>query len=160
MRITPHLPDFSVVAWLRETDKFSALKSELLAAAEAEPYESTHYQGMVDFHWAAASLADAKRLAQALTSTARQPELVLLQIMSRIDGVGSLCIKDERRTKHLRHPCTFIRRICRRRWAHELRSQISRSLSAQPGTLTGFSRRQARGPSRRATNKVRARHQS
>jgi hypothetical protein len=100
MPTAPRLPDFSVVVWLRENDKFSALKSELLAAAETEPYESTHYQGMVDFHWAAASLADAKRLAQALTSATRHPELVLLQIMSRIDGVDSLCIKDERRTKH------------------------------------------------------------
>jgi hypothetical protein len=100
MRTAPRLPDFSVVVWLRETDKFSALKSELLAAVETEPYESTHYQGMVDFHWAVASLAEAKRLALALSSATRHPELVLLQIMSRIDGVDSLCIKDERRTKH------------------------------------------------------------
>jgi hypothetical protein len=45
------LPDFSVVVWLRKTDGFAALKGELLGAAVTEPYESTEYQGLVDFHW-------------------------------------------------------------------------------------------------------------
>jgi len=65
-----------------------------------EPYESTEYQGMVDFHWSAANLPEAKRLADALRGVARHPELVLLQIMSRVDGVDSVSIKDERRTRH------------------------------------------------------------
>jgi hypothetical protein len=50
MRSVPRLPDFSVVVWLRKTDRFAALKSEVLAATETAPYESTEYQGMVDFH--------------------------------------------------------------------------------------------------------------
>jgi hypothetical protein len=95
----PTVPDFSVVVWLRETDKFSVLESELLAAAEVEPYESTHYQGMVDFHWAASSLADAKRLAEGLRDVARHPEVVLLRVLS-VDGKDSISIKDECRTKH------------------------------------------------------------
>ena len=95
----PPVPDFSVVVWLRETDRFSVLKSELLAAVEVEPYESTRYQGMVDFHWAASSLAEAKRLAEGLRDVARHPEVVLLRVLS-IDGTGSIFIKDERRTKH------------------------------------------------------------
>ena len=98
-RVSP-LPDFSVVVWLRDTEKFSALKSELLTAAEVEPYESTHYQGMVDFHWAAGSLPEAKRLAESLKHVARHRDLVLLQIMSRVDGIDSISIKDERRIKH------------------------------------------------------------
>lgn len=100
MGSVPRLPDFSVVVWVRETDKFAALKSEVLAATETEPYESTHYQGMVDFHWNAATLPEAKRLAEGLKDAARHPELVLLRIMSRVDGVDSISIKDERRTKH------------------------------------------------------------
>ena len=100
MRRDSHLPDFSVVVWLRKTDKFSALRAELLEAAMTEPYESTEYQGMVDFHWSAANLPEAKRLADALRGVARHPELVLLQIMSRVDGVDSVSIKDERRTRH------------------------------------------------------------
>ena len=55
------LPDFSVVVWLRKTDGFAALKGELLGAAATEPYESTEYQGMVDFHWSAANLPEATR---------------------------------------------------------------------------------------------------
>jgi hypothetical protein len=94
------LPDFSVAVWLRKTEKFAALKSELLAAGGVEPYESTEYQGIVDFHWGATSLIEAKRLAEALKGAAQHPELVLLRIMSQIDGVDSISIKDERRTMH------------------------------------------------------------
>ena len=94
------LPDFSVVVWLRKTDEFATLKAELLGAAVAEPYESTEYQGMVDFHWSAANLPEAKRLADALRGVARHPELVLLRIMSRVDGMDSVSIKDERRPRH------------------------------------------------------------
>jgi hypothetical protein len=96
----PRLPDFSVVVWLRKTDKFAALKTEIMDAAVAEPYESTEYQGMVDFHWGVPNLADAERLAEALKAAARHPELVLLHIMSRVDGIDSISIKDERRTRH------------------------------------------------------------
>jgi hypothetical protein len=94
------LPDFSVVVWLRKTEKFPMLKAELLGAAIAEPYESTEYQGMVDFHWSAANFAEANRLAEALKATAQHPELVLLHVMSRVDGVESILIKDERQTRH------------------------------------------------------------
>jgi hypothetical protein len=100
MRRDSRLPDFSVVVWLRKTDKFSALRAEMLEAVMTEPYESTEYQGMVDFHWSAANLPEAKRLAEALKGAARHSELVLLHIMSRVDGVDSISIKDERRTKH------------------------------------------------------------
>jgi hypothetical protein len=72
----------------------------VLAAAEIEPYESTEYQGMVDFHWSAADLTDAKRLAEALKGAAQHQELVLLRITSLVDGVDSISIKDERRTNH------------------------------------------------------------
>jgi hypothetical protein len=36
----------------------------------------------------------------ALKGVALHPELVLLRIMSRVDGVDSVLIKDERHTKH------------------------------------------------------------
>jgi hypothetical protein len=94
------LPDFSVVVWLRKTDEFAALKAELLGAAATEPYESTEYQGMVDFHWSAPSLLEAQRLVDSLKGVARHPDLVLLRIMSQVDGVDSVSIKDERRTRH------------------------------------------------------------
>jgi hypothetical protein len=96
----PRLPDFSVVVWLRKTDEFAALKAELLGAAVTGPYESTEYQGMVDFHWSAPSLLEAQRLVDSLKGVARHPDLVLLRIMSQVDGVDSVSIKDERRTRH------------------------------------------------------------
>ena len=43
------LPDFSVVVWIRKNERFAAVRSELLAAANAQPYETTEYQGMADF---------------------------------------------------------------------------------------------------------------
>jgi hypothetical protein len=73
------------VVWLRKTDKFAALKAEL-GAARTDPYESTEYQGMIDFDWSAANLPEAKRLAEALKGAIRHPELVLLRIMSRVAG--------------------------------------------------------------------------
>jgi hypothetical protein len=97
--VRPRLPDFSVVVWLRKTNNFTTLKAELLDAV-SEPYESTEYQGMVDFHWRAANFAEAKRLAEALKGVAQHPELVLLHIMSRVDGVDSVSIKDERQRRH------------------------------------------------------------
>jgi hypothetical protein len=48
----------------------------------------------------AISLTEAKRLADALKAAAQHKELVLLRIMSRVDGVDSISIKDERLTKH------------------------------------------------------------
>jgi hypothetical protein len=55
---------------------------------------------MVDFHWSVPNLSDAERLAEALKAAAQHPELVLLRIMSQVDGVDSISIKDERRTRH------------------------------------------------------------
>ena len=42
---------FEVIAWIRETDSFPALRDELLALAGDDPDKSTRYEGMVDFHW-------------------------------------------------------------------------------------------------------------
>ena len=78
----------------------SFLNSNRSCSPHAEPYESTRYQGMVDFHWAAGSLTEAKSLAESLVDIARHRDLVLLHIMSRVDGIDSISIKDERRTKH------------------------------------------------------------
>jgi hypothetical protein len=100
MTATFRLPDFSVVVWLKKNDKFSLLRSEVLAAAGAEPYEMTEYQGMADFHWAAHSIADARKLAEALKTISQHPEVVLLRIMSLVDHVDSVSIKDQRVTKH------------------------------------------------------------
>ena len=94
------LPDFSVVVWIRKNERFAAVRSELLAAANAQPYETTEYQGMADFHFAMDSMADAQKFAEALKGVAKRPEVVVLRIMSLVEGVDSISIKDERITKH------------------------------------------------------------
>jgi hypothetical protein len=95
----PRLPDFSVIVWIKKNENFSALRSEVLAAAGADPDESTEYQGMVDFHWGMNNIGDARKLADALRIAARWPGVVLLKIMSRVDDVASIAIKDERVTR-------------------------------------------------------------
>ena len=74
------------------------MQSEVLAAAQAEPYETTEYQGMVDFHWGVSSIVEARKLADALKAVSERPEVVLLRIMSLVDGVELISIKDQRVT--------------------------------------------------------------
>ena len=104
----PHrLPDFSVVVWIKKNENFPTLRSEVLAAAEAEPYEMSEYQGMADFHWATTSIVDARKLAKALKVVSQRPEVVLVRILSLVDDVESISIKDERVTKQ--HPASACR---------------------------------------------------
>jgi hypothetical protein len=100
MRSAQRLPDFSVVVWIKKNEHFAAVRSELLAAAQAEPYETTDYQGMADFHFAMDSMADAHKFAEALKVVSQRPEVVVLRILSLVDDVESVSIKDERVTKH------------------------------------------------------------
>lgn len=44
MRAANRLPDFSVVAWIRVSERFHALRSELLSLAAEEPYEMTQIE--------------------------------------------------------------------------------------------------------------------
>jgi hypothetical protein len=100
MRVSHRRPDFSVVVWIKMNENFPALRSEVLAAAGAEPYEMTEYQGMADFHWGVTSIVDARKLAEALKVVSQRPEVVVLRIMSLVDDVASISMKDERVTKH------------------------------------------------------------
>ena len=100
MLVSNRLPDFSVVVWLKVGEHFDELRSEIQSIAGKEPYDSTRYQGMLDFHWGFDNLAEAQKLANALKHIAQKPEMVLLHIMSRIDGVESITLKDERTIKH------------------------------------------------------------
>jgi hypothetical protein len=42
---------FDVVAWIRKTDTFPALRDELIGLAVLEPDESSEWNEMVAFHW-------------------------------------------------------------------------------------------------------------
>ena len=91
---------FDVIVWVRETDSFPALRNELLRLAGNEPDESTSYQGMVDFHWGFAHLADAERIAAALNPLTSRPEIVLLRLSNYENLDASVTYKDERLTRH------------------------------------------------------------
>lgn len=97
MRLEAKLPDFSVFVWLRKTDRFALLRSEVLSATDVAPYETTEYRGMAYFHWSASDLNQAKAIVDSLVPATQHPELVLLQIMSRVYGEECISIKDDRR---------------------------------------------------------------
>jgi hypothetical protein len=94
------LNKFDVIVWARETDSFSALRNELLRLAGNEPDESTSYQGMVDFHWGFAHLADAERMAAALSQITSRSDIVLLRLSNCDTPDASITYKDERSTRH------------------------------------------------------------
>jgi hypothetical protein len=100
VNVSNRLPDYSIVVWLRVGERFDELRSELQSVAGKEPYDSTQYQGMQDFHWGFDNLVEAQEFANALKHIAQSPEIVLLHIMSRIDGVESITLKDERTIKN------------------------------------------------------------
>ena len=100
MRAAIHLPDFSVVVWIRVGERFDALRSELLSLAAEEPYEMSQYQGMADFHWGFDDIGDARGLAEAFTKIAQHPEVVVLRIMSRVNAAESISFKDDRGSLH------------------------------------------------------------
>jgi hypothetical protein len=94
------LPKFAVVVWLRKTASYQAAHDELLEVAAEEPYESTEYQGMVDYHWGFDRMAQADRFANSLRAVAEKPDVVVLRIQSRDDATPSKTLKDERRVPH------------------------------------------------------------
>jgi hypothetical protein len=98
MRGMLELPPFSVVVWVKKTDDFPSIRTELMNIAEEEPYESAEDQGLIDFHWGFAEQKDAERFAASLQAITEKPEVLLLRASS-IDG-PLITIKDTRRRSH------------------------------------------------------------
>ena len=92
--------NFSVFAWLRKSDRYDDLERQVHGATPARP-ESAEYLSTVYFHWPAADLDEAKRIVDALIPVAKHPELILLQIMSRVYGQEFISIKDTRNRQPL-----------------------------------------------------------
>ena len=88
---------FDVVAWIRKTDTFPALRDELIGLAVLEPDELSEWEGMVAFHWGFDSLMEAESVAEALTVLSQRPELVLLRVSNYDDPNSSIIFKDERK---------------------------------------------------------------
>ena len=94
------LPKFSIIVWVRKTDEFEALRKDLISLVGDEPFETTEYQGMVDFHWGAEEHAKAKQIADSLREISKRSEVVLLRVSSLDDAAASFSVKDERRIRH------------------------------------------------------------
>jgi hypothetical protein len=97
---TRNKKDFAVVVWVKKTDAFEELKSELVSIAGSGPEESTEYEGMIDFHWRFDSHGEAKRLANSLREIARKPEIVVLRLSSYDESTASTTLKDTRHVPH------------------------------------------------------------
>lgn len=89
MRGVFQLSKFTVVVWVRKTANYQAIRDELLELAVEDPYESTEYQGMVDFHWGFDWEPQAVQLADSFREIAEKPEIVVLRIISRDDATPS-----------------------------------------------------------------------
>ena len=99
MRVAYQLPDYSVVMWVKIGEDFDALRSEILSTASQDPYETTQYQGMADFHFGFDDLTSAHELAQKFEPIAQHPDVVVLRIVSRDDSIESISLKDQRETR-------------------------------------------------------------
>jgi hypothetical protein len=93
------LSKIDVIVWLRKTDSFPVLRSEVLRLAGNEPDESTDYEGMIDFHWGFADQADAIRMAVTLRPLTARTEVVLLRLSNYDNLYASVTYKDERVTR-------------------------------------------------------------
>ena len=76
------LPKFSVVVWVRKTDEFEAIRNDLISLVGDEPFETTEYEGMVDFHWGAEEHAKAKQIADSLREISKRSEIAVLRRVS------------------------------------------------------------------------------
>ncbi len=91
---------FNVIVWVRETDSLPALRDELLRLVGNEPDNTTSYEGMVDFHWGFADLADAEHVAAALSQMASRSDILLLRLCNYDNLDASVTYKDVRFTRH------------------------------------------------------------
>jgi hypothetical protein len=91
---------FEVIVWVRKANSFPTLRNEVVRLAGNEPDESTSYEGMVDFHWGFARLADAERMAAVLSPLTSRPDVVLLRLSNYDNLNASVTYKDERVTRH------------------------------------------------------------
>ena len=91
---------FEIVVWVRKTEGFAALRDEAVDLAREEPFESTEYEGMVDFHWRFDTLPEAEGVAKVLSTLCDRPELVLLRLSNYDNLNSSTTFKDARRVEH------------------------------------------------------------
>ena len=88
------------MVWVRKTDDYPAVRDELLGLAADDPYGSTEYEGIFDFHWGFDRASQADELADSFRDVIKRPEIVVLRIISDDDANPSRTLKDERHVRH------------------------------------------------------------
>jgi hypothetical protein len=89
---------FAVVLWLRLNEKAEALMAKIAQLEPVEPFESTEYEGMKDFHWKFDELREAENFLSSLKALSEAPEIVVLRL-TNYDDVR-ITLKDSRQTTH------------------------------------------------------------
>jgi hypothetical protein len=88
-------PEFVVTMWLKLNERAAELTETI---AQLEPFESSKYEGMRDFHWKFSDRDQAETFAYALKELSDAPEVVLLRLTNYDDVRTTL--KDSRQTTH------------------------------------------------------------
>ena len=76
------------------------MRNTLTSIVGDEPFETTEYEGMVDFHWGAEEHAKAKQIGESLREISKRSEVVLLRVSGLDDAAASFSVKDKRHTRH------------------------------------------------------------
>jgi hypothetical protein len=90
------LPAFTVTVWFRVNEETPSLKTKLIEAAKAFPYQNFEYQGMEDMHWGAESEAEAKEILERLKRFGSNANVVVLRLRGRDENFEPIIYKDER----------------------------------------------------------------
>jgi hypothetical protein len=96
------LPPFTVTLWFRVNEEMATLKTELIEAAEAFPYQNFEYQGMQDMHWGAETETEAKEILERLKPFTSNANVVVLKLSGRHENFRPIMCKDERHGKRKR----------------------------------------------------------
>lgn len=90
--------EFVVVMWLRLNESAADLTEKITQLEPFEPFESTEYEGVRDFHWKFADQKEAEALISSLKELSEAPEVLVLRL-TNYDDVR-ITLKDSRQTTH------------------------------------------------------------
>jgi hypothetical protein len=90
--------DFIVVLWLRLNAKAPDLMKMIAELEPFEPFESTEYEGVRDFHWKFPEFREAENFVASLKKLSEAPEVLVLRLTNYEDV--RITLKDSRQTTH------------------------------------------------------------
>ena len=73
-------PEFVVTMWLRLSERAPELTETIAQLEPFEPFESTEYEGVRDFHWKFSDRDQAETFVYALNELCDAPEIIVLRL--------------------------------------------------------------------------------